>query len=299
MFLMRRSFLRLIPSLVVLMGLSFVQPSIAQSSRYEVGTIRETLGELNMQVWRVPVDLEDGSGTITIEAAVFRPDGNGPFPLAIFTHGAERSVPSDGPYDFRPDAAIRWFMSKGYAVASLVRRGYGRSEGERSLIIGKSLPEWRTPLRERANDIHSAVKYFRDQSFVMGDHIVLVGLSAGGNAMLAAASENPEGARGVIAFAPGSVSTNRNEVDDHHLVERIFRTFGSTNKLPVLWIYAEKDEFYSPKLAQFFFDAYTAESSAEQELVILPLGGEDGHDILLKDNGPQIWGMSLTGFLIA
>lgn len=297
MFFKRRVFLSLIPGLAVLMGLSFVQPSVAESSRYEVGPIGEPLGELNMQVWRFPVELEDGSGQITLEATVFRPDGDGPFPLAIFTHGAARSAPSDGPYDFRPDTAIRWFMAKGYAVAVVVRRGYGRSEGQRSVLDGLGWPELLTPHRERANDLNSAAEYLRDQPFVVSDRMVMVGLSAGGNSVLAAASENPKGVQGVIAFVPGGGAINRNELEDSDLTKRAIRVFGATNKLPVLWIYPENDQFYSPKLARFFFESYTSESSAEQELVILPLEGENGHDILLRDDGPQIWGATVDGFL--
>ncbi|GHB47344.1 hypothetical protein GCM10007094_40770 [Pseudovibrio japonicus] len=297
MYFTRRVFQILISGLAVLVGLSFMQPSVAETSRYEVGPIGEPLGELNMQVWRVPVDLEDGGGTITLEATVFRPDGDGPFPLAIFTHGAEPNAPTDGPYDFRPDTAIRWFMSKGYAVAALVRRGYGRSEGQRSVLDGLGWPELLTPHRERANDINSAAKYFRDQPFVEGNRMVMVGLSAGGNGVLAAASENPKGVQGVIAFVPGGGAINRNELEDRDLTERAFRAFGATNKLPVLWVYPENDQFYSPKLARIFFEAYAAETSAEQELVILPLEGEDGHDILLRDDGPQIWGAAVDEFL--
>ncbi|KZK76691.1 Alpha/beta hydrolase family protein [Pseudovibrio sp. W64] len=286
-----------ITSLSVLVFLFFAQASLAQSPHQRVGPISERLGELNMQIWRVPVELEDGSRTITLDATTFKPDGEGPFPLAVFTHGAARSAPREGPYDFRPDAAIRWFLARGYAVAVVIRRGYGRSEGQRSVVEDENSPRLIKLIDERAHDITSAVGYFQDQPFVVADHIVLVGFSAGGNSVLATAGKAPKGVRGVIAFAPGSATINRNELAHAELMERVFREYGSNAKLPVLWIYTENDEFYSPKLAKFFFKAYTSESDAKQELAILPLEGENGHDLFLRDEGPKIWGPVVAPFL--
>lgn len=286
-----------ITSLFVLVFLFFAQASLAQSPHQKGGPISETLGELNMQIWRVPVELEDGSRTITLDATTFQPDGEGPFPLAVFTHGAARNAPRDGPYDFRPDAAIRWFLARGYAVAVVIRRGYGRSEGQRSVVEDESSPRLIKLIDERAHDITSAVGYFKDQQFVVADDIVLVGFSAGGNSVLTTASKAPRGVRGIIAFAPGSATINRNELTHADLMERVFREYGSTAKLPVLWIYTENDEFYSPKLAKFFFEAYTSESDAKQELAILPLEGENGHDLFLRDEGPKVWGPVVELFL--
>jgi dienelactone hydrolase len=286
-----------ITSLSVLVFLFFAQVCLAQSPHQRVGPISEPLGELNMHVWRVPVELEDRGGTITLEATVFKPDGEGPFPLAVFTHGAARSAPRDGPYDFRPDAAIRWFLARGYAVAVVIRRGYGRSEGKRSVVEDGDSEGFIKVLEERVHDINSSVRYFQDQPFVVADHVLLVGLSAGGNSVLAASRKAPKGVRSVIAFAPGTVTIDGYSARDLEQSERGFRMFGSGTTLPTLWIYAENEEFYSPMLAKFFFEAYTSESDAEQELAILPLEGENGHDLFLRDEGPKIWGPVVESFL--
>ncbi|WP_208979630.1 alpha/beta hydrolase family protein [Pseudovibrio axinellae] len=250
-----------------------------------------------MQTWRVPVKLEDSSGMIILEATTYLPDGVGPFPLVIINHGANLDAPSDGPWDYRPDDAIRWFLTRGYGVVVLIRRGYGRSEGKRSPLETSTWSSAKKSLDERANDINSTVDYFRRQSFVDGDRIVLTGISAGGNAVLAAASKNPEGVKGVFTFAPGGWNINRNEFKRADLVEHGFKELGSANKLPILWVYVENDQDYSPKLARFFFDAYTAESDADQELIILPPSGEDGHDLFQRDDGSEAWGPLAETFL--
>lgn len=287
----------ILTSFSVLMYLSLAQPSFGQSDNQETGPISEPLGALNAQTWRVPVKLDDGSATIILEATTFRPDGAGPFPLVIINHGANKTAPSDGPWNYRPDNAIRWFISRGYGVVVLIRRGYGRSEGKRSTLDTSTWASFKKTLDERANDINSTVDYFRRQSFVVGDSIVLTGISAGGNAVLAAASKNPEGVKGVITFAPGGWNVNRDELYQPDLVESSIKKLGSTNKLPILWVYVVNDQHYSPKLARFYFKAYTSESDAEQELVIFPPSGEDGHGLFQRDDGSEIWGPLAEKFL--
>ncbi|EEA96193.1 subfamily S9C unassigned peptidase [Pseudovibrio sp. JE062] len=280
-----------------IIGVSLALPALGEAAEFKIGAIGEPLGELNMQVWRVPVQLRDGSGTITLEATVFKPNGEGPFPLAVFNHGMAADAPTDGAYDFRPDAAIRWFLARGYAVATLIRRGYGRSEGVRSVVPDGDASGLIKVLEERVHDINSSVRYFQEQAFVTGDHVVLVGLSAGGNGVLAASRKAPKGVRGVIAFAPGTLTVDEYTAEDLELAERGFRMFGDGTTLPTLWIYTENDEFYSPMLARSFFEAYTSESDAGQELALLPLEGEDGHDLFLRNDGPNVWGPIVEPFL--
>ncbi|SDQ35963.1 Dienelactone hydrolase [Pseudovibrio sp. Tun.PSC04-5.I4] len=296
-FYKREKFWRVFTSFSVLICLSLTQPSHGQSNNREIGPTSEPLGTLNMQTWGVPVKLEDSSRTIILEATTFRPDAAAPFPLVIINHGANKTAPSDGPWNYRPDNAIRWFLSKGYAVAVLIRRGYGRSEGKRTALEASTWPDMKKSLDERANDINSTVEYFRSQPFVIDDRIVLTGISAGGNAVLAAASKNPEGVKGVIAFAPGVANNNRYELVQPDLVEQGFKKLGSTNKIPVLWVYVENDQYESPKLARFYFKAYKSESDAGQELVIYPPSGEDGHDLFQRDDGSETWGPHAKRFL--
>ncbi|MEI7608857.1 MAG: dienelactone hydrolase, partial [Rhodospirillaceae bacterium] len=66
----------------------------------------------------------------TLEAILIRPDGPGPFPLAVVTHGS----PRDGkerekmsPTALLPQATV--FARRGWAVAIVMRRGYGGSSG--------------------------------------------------------------------------------------------------------------------------------------------------------------------------
>ncbi|MHC1549133.1 alpha/beta hydrolase family protein [Phyllobacterium sp. K27] len=278
-------------------SLFFPQPSFGQSNTSEVGPITKPIGILKMRYWRIPVNGNNTDKPIFLDATTFQPVGVGPFPLVIINHGGAVDAPSNAPWDYRPEAAIKWFVSKGFSVAIPIRRGYGRSEGARVSIGNCSSPAYIDGGKEIARDIISAVDYFRQQSFILADRIVLIGHSLGGAGSLAAASRHPEGVRGVIAFGPGAGRMRQGKICRADLLESAFREFGATNDLPTIWIYAENDKYFGPKLAQHLFRAYVQKKTPIQELEILPPSGDDGHDLFLRNDGPVIWAPIVEKFL--
>ena len=78
------------------------------------------------QILQVP--MTDAVGAIlTIPARICRPEGKGPFPLAILNHPAAQ--PGQGRSDIRLPGCgtpiARWFLARGYVVGLPLRRGYG------------------------------------------------------------------------------------------------------------------------------------------------------------------------------
>ena len=64
----------------------------------------------------------------SLEALVIRPEGRGPFPLALITHGLPRSsaeVPLMRPQTYTSPAI--GFAQRGFAAVIVMRRGYGHS----------------------------------------------------------------------------------------------------------------------------------------------------------------------------
>lgn len=271
----------------------------AQSNAQGAGPLTEPFGSLNAQLWRVPVKPDDSGRIILLEATTFKPDGHGPFPLVIINHGSHDEAPRNGAWDYRPDSAIQWFLSKGYSVAVLIRSGYGRSEGIRVETDGCTLrsQDYVGEGEKLARDLLGAVEYFRLQPFVLANKIVLVGHSMGGTLSLAAASKSPQGVRGVIAFAPGANGNPPNPICDEDLVLAAVKKFGSTNTLPTLWIYLENDSYFGPEIARKLFYAYVPFGATGHELIILPSAGNEGHSLFLKSNGPDVWAPITEPFL--
>ena len=140
-----------------------------------------------------------------LETRVLRPPCREPFPLAIVSHGS----PPDGSQ--RPNMEIptfsavsNWLLQRGYMVALPLRRGYGRTGGPWLENFGScSSPDYYRAGMTTAQDIRTAIDYFRGRPEVQRDRLLLIGWSAGGWGSLAAASQNPPGVFAVINFAGG------------------------------------------------------------------------------------------------
>jgi carboxymethylenebutenolidase len=93
-------------------------------------------GEAVAQATRAPDTVIVRSGTLSLHALLWRPNGRGPFPAVLFNHGAWPSIPTpEGP---RGDSRVHdqaatlgpVFTRHGYALLFLFRRGVGLSSGQ-------------------------------------------------------------------------------------------------------------------------------------------------------------------------
>lgn len=250
----------------------------------------------------VGIILPDGRAA-RLEGLVTRPDRPGRFPLVVLVHGTPRGTGAE----FRDEIArlsptllsgpALAFATRGYATVSILRRGFGRSDGP--YVEAPSGPcgnrDYLANTRSSSADVIGAAAALRREPWVDPDRIVLLGFSTGGLAVTAAAATNPAGVVAVLDFAGGHGSYAPGHVCSEGHLEDAFRLFGSTAKVPALWLYAENDMFFSPDLAQRMFEAYTA-AGAPAKLVMLPPFGEDGHLVLTQ--GPEAaWWPSVEVFL--
>ena len=195
----------------------------------------------------------------SLEALVIRPEGRGPFPLALITHGLPRSsaeVPLMRPQTYTSPAI--GFAQRGFASVIVMRRGYGHSTGVFSETLGPC--DDRNYVRAgqtAATDVLAALADLRQESWVDSTRVILVGHSMGGFAVLAAVAGNaPDGVLGVISFA-GAVGSPRPDFicQPDRLIEAN-RIFGLTARIPSLWIFAENDHYFGPKLTLDLWEAY-------------------------------------------
>src|SRR5262245_36036997 len=198
------------------------------------------------------IGIRTRSGAV-LQTRVLRSAGPGPFPLAIVSHGSPPDA-SQRPAMQVPTyaSASNWLLERGYMVGLPLRRGYGETGGRWVENYGScSSPDYYRAGLTTAEDIRTAADFFRDRSDVRRDRVVLIGVSAGGWGSLAAASQNPPGVAAVINFAGGR--------GGHHpkvgncapqgLVAAAGR-YGSTARIPTLWLYAANDSFFAPDLAR-------------------------------------------------
>jgi dienelactone hydrolase len=250
----------------------------------------------------LPITFPDGSQA-KLEATVIRPDRPERFPLVVLVHGTPRAtgetlrsiMAQQSPADLLDPALA--FAQRGYAAVSIMRRGFGRSEGPfaESLSGTCNDRDYLAVGRVAAEDITGAVATLRSEPWVDPDRVLLLGHSTGGFAVTAAAANNPPGVVGILDFAGGHGSAGPDRVcSPDHIVEDA-RICGRTARIPALWIYSENDHYIPAALGRRMFEAYAA-SGAPAQLQVLPPFGVEGHPMVVM--GPaELWWRFVESFL--
>jgi len=118
------------------------------------------------------------SGNLRIQAYLYRPFGNGPFPVVIYNHGSRQG----GERRSVPQQYIGQLLTKaGYAALVIERRGYGRSDGPTvpEEIVGdkqRLVPR----LQAETDDVLASLDYLRTMAFADMKRIGVMGWSYGG-----------------------------------------------------------------------------------------------------------------------
>jgi dienelactone hydrolase len=277
--------------------LSFVWLSSVVPAKAAVDT------PLNEQVLGIPLVREErppGEQTLYLEATVYRPDGNGRFPLLVLSHGIPPGADEE---DRRSMTRQRYFeqsakfVKMGFVVVIPMRRGYAQSEGGWAEDSGKcSNADYYDASLSGARDILATVNYLRDFSYVDGSRIILAGYSVGGFDSLAAAGEGFEGLLGIINFSGGRGSAKPGSICNEDNLVRAASRFGANVNVPSLWLYSENDRHFSPDVARKLFDAFTG-SGASATLVFMPPFGKDGHLTFSREQGIRYWLPAVKSFL--
>jgi dienelactone hydrolase len=235
---------------------------------------------------------------VMLDSYVIRPDRPGRFPLVIMTGGTPST---DSPEQLARRSPIAFnraaiaLTQRGYATITVMRRGFGLSGGGYSEKMQQAC-DYLPAVRNSGDDILAAITALRREPWVDPDHILLLGQSTGGLAVLAAAAANPSGVVGLLNFDGGrhSRSTTGEPCSSDHLIDTV-AVFGRAARLPALWLYAENDRSYGPSLAQDMVMAYTSGGAPARLLLLAPFD-MDGHD-LLYNAPPETWLPAAESFL--
>lgn len=261
------------------------------------------LADLHEQVVQVPVRVEGlfGAKDVNLAATIFRPSGDGPFPLVVLSHGTPANALERVKIGrFRRIPQTREFLKRGFAVIVPIRRGHGVTGGDFAEDSGKcSAPVYYQSGRESARDVLAARDFAARLPFVNSECILLVGQSTGGFASMAAASFEPPGVIGVVNFSGGrggDPATRPGEPCVPQSMSATIAKFSQTIKVPVLWHYAENDKFFSPRYVREWFSAFE-KAGGKGRLVIQPPFGNDGHTLFNSRDGIPIWTREFDSFL--
>jgi dienelactone hydrolase len=272
----------LIPVLLAALG---VQTAAAQETFGPQGAE----GEPNRaQAWLVP----SGDPGVASHAVLFRPSGEGPFRLAVIAHASTQNVllRAQMPQpEYRPLAAL--LVAKGFAVLVPERPGHGATGGQYlEDQRGCDEADYARSGRATADEIATATTYLRGQPFIRRDGTVIIGHSAGGWGALALANADPAEIAAIIVFAAGRgghANDFPNQICAPHTLLVAAGEFGRGARVPVSWLVAANDSYFSPDFSRKLADAFRA-GGGKADLRVLPAYDGEGHWMAETENGVKL-----------
>jgi dienelactone hydrolase len=240
------------------------------------------------QPWLVPSPDPD----VASHALLFRPPGDGPFPLALIAHASTQNVLRRAQMA-QPEyvALSAWLVARGFAVLVSERPGHGATGGKYLEDQGGcDEADYSRAGHATADSIAAVLHFMRVQSFIRSDGTLVLGHSAGAWGALALAATNPKGVSMIVAFAPGRggrANDLPNEVCAPRTLISAAAEFGAGARVPVLWLVSANDTYFSPGLSRQLADAFRA-GGDKVEFRILSAHGGEGHWLAETDGGVKI-----------
>jgi dienelactone hydrolase len=232
---------------------------------------------------------------LTLRGWLYRPPGEGPFPVIVWNHGSERNPLA------HPEPG-RFYTRHGFAVFLPVREGHPPSPGT---YIQDALAEfqkdhldrlagWKkiVDLQEHYNrSVAAAVEWVKKQPFADADRVVVTGCSYGGIQTLLAA-EKGLGAKAFVPFAPAAMSWANTEL------QKRMADCARNAKAPVFLIQAKNDYNIGP--SEMLGPILGAKGGLNRSKVYPAFGAtpQEGHGgFACWEEGIAIWGPDVLAFL--
>jgi dienelactone hydrolase len=256
--------------------------------------------EIRLDTLTIPAVVSGSGGSVSVklEAIVLRPDDNSPHPLALLNHGSPRS-PSDRPKmsPYRMWAQAMAFARRGFVAVAFLRRGYGLSEGGWAENYGScSNPDYAAAGRAGAADIAAVARFMTGQPYVSKGRWISVGVSAGAFATVALTADPPRDLAVAISFAPGRGSTSDDTICSEKQLVSVFARYGKTSRVPLLWVSADNDHFFGPRLTSLLTAAFS-NAGGNVAFVRAPPFGIDGHELFEGASGIPVWSPIVDKYL--
>ena len=227
--------------------------------------------------------VEDGK-SIRLELLISKPRGIGPFPVVIFNHG------STGRGD-KPELFRRSWIS---GSDGLYDEGFETDRSRYSCLIDLSL----SGAKRAFADLDAVVEHVQLRPDVLSKKMLIGGQSRGGILAIAYAGAHPDIFLGAINFVGGWIGEKCSNAKT--INGTIFKQ-GSPFKQPTLWLYGERDPYYSLSHSKSNFDAFVgAGGNGSFKSYSIPgswiPGNMNGHDVILY---PDLWSGLLDSYVDA
>jgi len=231
-----------------------------------------------------------GNEFIRLETTVYKPEGEGPFPLLIMNHGKALGNPHSQVRD-RAVIISSEFIKRGYAVVIPMRKGFAKSSGN----YVETPCNMKNNGQLQANDLQAALNYLVTQNWVDKNRIVVAGQSYGGLATMAFGARAFPGVKGLINFA-GGLRIHGSSCPWQSSLVNAFAAFGKQTSIPSLWFYGANDSHFNPELAAKMHQAYV-DAGGNAKLIAFGEFKKDAHTMSGSWDGIKIWWPETAQFL--
>jgi dienelactone hydrolase len=248
----------------------------------------------------LPTELVEDGVPVRLEVVLFKPPGEGPFPLAVINHGSTGK--GNNPALFTEtwfDVGIADVLNeRGWIVAFPQRRGRGKSDGKYDEGFSPERTKGYTceadvslAGADRAlHDIGAAISALKRRPDVAASRILIGGQSRGGVLSVAYSGAHAEQIFGVINLVGGWVGDSCVTVN---AVNQSLFEQGGRFKRPTLWLYGRHDPFYSISHSRGNFAAFQ-KAGGQGSFLEFDVPGGYGHDVIRH---PQLWSAPIGNYL--
>ena len=270
------------------------------------GTKVPAVPSSSLRISEGKVKVRIGLRTFRLETISVVPPGDGPFPLAVVSHG----TPARGGKQALRKLRIRQmlpiaedFARRGYKAVVFARRGYASSTGQFREGYGKcsraSEASYVRLARRGARDFAAIIKALSSEPDVDASTVIAAGHSGGGFVASALESDPPPGLRAIINLAGGRGGASEGGNCSEAGFVGAFGEFGRGATVPALWIYATSDRMFWPDLVDRALAAYARDGAPVRLERVGPLWFSGNGHLVHFLGARELWRPRIDAFLDA
>ncbi|BEU02678.1 hypothetical protein OAG1_14780 [Agarivorans sp. OAG1] len=219
---------------------------------------------------------------IQLEATLYKPAGEGPFPLVIFNHGSTGPGVIPDTLTIKPWGFGAYLNKHNIALLIPMRRGRGASQGRYKESYNCSVNSVESGINYASQSLDATMQYLQQQTWLDQEKIVISGHSRGGLLSVVYAAKHPQKFKGVVNFSGGWMGGQCQIKTPLASNQGLFSQAANNNPLPHLFMYGRNDPYYSDSEIESYAQAFE-EAGGQIDFQVYSLGSSaNGHALFYE-----------------